>query len=349
MIKFDCDYLEGAHPRILDALVRTNFEQTAGYAVDHYCEEARALIKKECKAENADVHFIVGGTGTNTTVISAALRPYQGVVCPVTGHINVHESGAIEATGHKVIGLPSGDGKIKAEVFEEYVRNYWADGTYEHMVQPKMLYISQPTENGTLYNAEELKRLREICDEYSMYLYVDGARLGYGLMAQGNDVTLPLLAGLADVFYIGGTKVGALFGEALVIVNDELKKDFRYMQKRHCGMFAKGRLLGLQFREMFIDGLYYEMGAHGIKTAYRVRDAFRKAGFPFLYESDTNQQFPVFPDTVLEILSEKFSWDYWCRVDEEHSCVRFCTSWATTEENIAELEKELGAFSVKAE
>ena len=349
MIKFDCDYLEGAHPRILDALVRTNFEQTAGYAVDHYCEEARALIKKECKAENADVHFIVGGTGTNTTVISAALRPYQGVVCPVTGHINVHESGAIEATGHKVIGLPSGDGKIKAEVFEEYVRNYWADGTYEHMVQPKMLYISQPTENGTLYNAEELKRLREICDEYSMYLYVDGARLGYGLMAQGNDVTLPLLAGLADVFYIGGTKVGALFGEALVIVNDELKKDFRYMQKRHCGMFAKGRLLGLQFREMFIDGLYYEMGAHGIKTAYRVRDAFRKAGFPFLYESDTKQQFPVLPDTVLEILSEKFSWDYWCRVDEEHSCVRFCTSWATTEENIAELEKELGAFSVKAE
>lgn len=349
MIKFDCDYLEGAHPRILDALVKTNFEQTAGYAVDHYCEEARALIKKECEAENADIHFIVGGTGTNTTVISAALRPYQGVVCPVSGHINVHESGAIEATGHKVIGLPSGDGKLEAGIFEEYCRNYWADGTYEHMVQPGMLYISQPTENGTLYTASELKKLREICDRYSMYLYVDGARLGYGLMSEGNDVTLPLLASLCDIFYIGGTKVGALFGEALVIVNDALKKDFRYMQKRHCGMFAKGRLLGLQFREMFMDGLYYEMGKNGIDMAYRVRDAFRKAGFPFLYESNTNQQFPVLPDTVLDILSEKFSWDYWCRVDAEHSCVRFCTSWATTDKYVKALENELEKFSCKTE
>lgn len=346
MIKFDCDYLEGAHPRILEALVRTNFEQTAGYAVDHYCEEARELIKKECEAPDADVHFIVGGTGTNTTVIAAALRPYQGVVCAVSGHINVHESGAVEGTGHKVIGLPSSDGKLASDVFEEYCRNYWADGTYEHMVQPKMLYISQPTENGTLYKADELKKLREICDKYSMYLYCDGARMGYGLMSEGNDVTLPLLSQLCDVFYIGGTKVGALFGEALVIVNDELKKDFRYMQKRQCGMFAKGRLLGLQFLEMFKDGLYYEMGANGIKTAYRVRDAFRKAGFPFLYESLTNQQFPVLPDTVLDILSEKFSWDYWCRVDENHSCVRFCTSWATSEENVAALEKELEKFSV---
>lgn len=267
MIRFDCDYLEGAHPRILDALVKTNFEQTPGYAVDHYCEEARALIKKECKAENADVHFIVGGTGTNTTVIAASLRPYQGVVCAVSGHINVHESGAIEGTGHKVIGLPSDDGKLEADIFEEYCRNYWADGTHDHMVQPKMLYISQPTENGTLYKADEIKRLREICDKYSMYLYVDGARMGYGLMSEGNDVTLPFLSEHCDVFYIGGTKVGALFGEALVIVNDELKKDFRYMQKRQCGMFAKGRLLGLQFLEMFKDGLYYEMGANGIKTA----------------------------------------------------------------------------------
>ena len=349
MIKFDCDYLEGAHPRILDALVRTNLEQTAGYAVDHYCEEARALIRTECKAENADVHFITGGTGTNTTVISAVLRPYQGVVAPVSGHINVHESGAIEATGHKVIGLPSGDGKLAADIFEEYCRSYWADGTYEHMVQPGMLYISQPTENGTLYTLSELKRLREICDRYSMYLYVDGARMGYGLMAEGNDVTLADLAELADVFYIGGTKVGALFGEAVVIVNDALKKDFRYMQKRHCGMFAKGRLLGLQFREMFIDGLYYEMGKNGIDMAYRVRDAFRKAGFPFLYESNTNQQFPVLPDTVLDILSEKFSWDYWCRVDEEHSCVRFCTSWATTDEYVKALEAEIAKFACKAE
>lgn len=349
MIKFDCDYLEGAHPRILDALVKTNFEQTAGYAVDHYCEEARALIKRECNAEDADVHFIVGGTGTNTTVIAAALRPYQGVVCAVTGHINVHEAGAIEGTGHKCIALPSDDGKVDGDVFENYIKGYWADGTYDHMVQPKMLYISQPTENGTLYTAAELRRLRDICDEHSMYLYVDGARMGYGLMAEGNDVTLPLLAELCDVFYIGGTKVGALFGEALVIVNGEIKKDFRYMQKRQCGMFAKGRLLGIQFREMFTDGLYYEMGKNGIEKAYRIRDAFKKAGIPFLYESNTNQQFPVLPDTVLDILSEEFSWDYWCRVDENHSCVRFCASWATSDENVAALEKAIAQFSLKTE
>lgn len=349
MIRFDCDYLEGAHPRILDALVRTNFEQTPGYAVDHYCEQARALIKKECEAENADVHFIVGGTGTNTTVIAASLRPYQGVVCAVSGHINVHESGAIEGTGHKVIGLPSDDGKLEADIFEEYCRNYWADVTHDHMVQPKMLYISQPTENGTLYKADELKKLREICDKYSMYLYVDGARMGYGLMSEGNDVTLPLLSELCDVFYIGGTKVGALFGEALVIINDELKKDFRYMQKRQCGMFAKGRLFGLQFLEMFKDGLYYEMGRNGIEKAYRIRDAFANAGFSFLYESNTNQQFPVLPDTVLEILSDRFSWDYWCRVDENHSCVRFCASWATSDENVEALEKAIADFRIMTE
>jgi len=349
MIKFDCDYLEGAHPRILEALVKTNFEQMAGYAVDHYCEKARELIKNECNAPDSDVHFIVGGTGTNTTVIASALRPYQGVVCAVTGHINVHEAGAIEATGHKCITLPSDDGKVKGSIFADYCKNYWNDVTHDHMVQPAMLYISQPTENGTLYTAEELRELREICDKYSMYLYVDGARMGYGLMAEGNDVTLPLLNELCDVFYIGGTKVGALFGEALVIKNENIKKDFRYMQKRHCGMFAKGRLLGIQFLEMFKDGLYYEMGRNGIEKAYRIRDAFRNAGFTFLYESNTNQQFPVLPDTVLEILSENFSWDYWCRVDDEHSCVRFCASWATSDEQVKALEDAISQFSIKTE
>ena len=349
MIRFESDYTQGAVPEIIEKLVETNLEQTPGYGTDKYCMSAAEKIKKEIGNENADVHFLVGGTQTNYIFISSVLRPHQGVISACTGHINVHESGAIEATGHKVIGLPSDDGKMDADIFEKYVSGYWADGTYEHMVQPGMLYISQPTENGTLYTAAELKRLREICDKYSMLLYVDGARMGYGLMAEGNDVTLPLLAELCDIFYIGGTKVGALFGEALVIVNDALKKDFRYMQKRHCGMFAKGRLLGLQFLEMFKDGLYYEMGKNGIDTAYRVRDAFRKAGFPFLYESNTNQQFPVLPDTVLEILSEKFSWDYWCRVDEEHSCVRFCTSWATTDEYVKALEAELEKFTCKTE
>lgn len=341
MIKFDCDYLEGAHPRIMDALVKSNFEQTSGYGEDDYCREAAELIKEACECVNADVHFLIGGTGTNTAVISSALRPYQGVVCADSGHINVHESGAVEATGHKVIGLHGVQGKIDPARLENYLETDRTDPVREHTVQPKMLYISQPTECGTLYSADELKHLRKICDEYSLYLYVDGARLGYGLAAEGNDVSLPLLAELCDVFYIGGTKVGALFGEALVIVNEELKKDFRYMQKRQCGMLAKGRLLGIQFCEMFRDGLYFRMGEDGIKAAYRIRDAFRNAGFPFLFESVTNQQFPILPDKVYEKLSSEITGEFWCRVDDEHSCIRFCASWATKEENIIILEKAL--------
>lgn len=341
MIKFDCDYLEGAHPRILDVLVKTNFEQTAGYAVDHYCEEARVLIKKECNAENSDVHFIVGGTGTNTTVIAAALRPYQGVVCAVTGHINVHESGAIEGTGHKCIALPSDDGKVAGDIFEEYCKNYWADGTHDHMVQPKMLYISQPTENGTLYTAAELKKLREVCDEYSMYLYVDGARMGYGLMAEGNDVTLPLLAELCDVFYIGGTKVGALCGEAVIFKKNITPKYFMTIVKQHGAMLAKGRLLGIQFDTLFTDNLYFEISRNAIVQAEKVKSILKEKNYKFAWESPTNQQFIILDNEKMEELKEKVVFDFWEKLDESRTVVRFCTCWSTTDEDVDYLNKVL--------
>ena len=341
MIRFDSDYTQGAHPRILDALVRTNMEQTCGYAEDEYSEDARALIRSACEAETADVHFLIGGTGTNTTVIAASLRPYEGVLCASTGHINVHESGAIESSGHKVIALPDENGKLTAEAAEAFCAAYHADGTKEHMVKPAMVYISQPTETGTVYSAAELTALKRVCDAYGMYLYVDGARLGYALAADGCDVTLPFLTKTADVFYIGGTKVGALFGEAVVIANDALKTGFRYMIKQRGSMLAKGRLLGVQFREMFLDGLYFEMGRHAIDKAKRLRAIFENAGYPFACDSPTNQQFPILPDALLEKLAPDFAYSYWNRYDETRSVVRFCTSWATTEEELEALEEAL--------
>lgn len=246
-ILFQCDYNEGAHPKVLERLVQTNMEQTPGYSEDKYCEEAREKIRKACGDDSLAVHFLVGGTQTNVTVINAALRKHQGVLCAVTGHINVHETGAVEACGHKVLGLESPDGKITAaqvaEAYEAHIHN----DSFEHMVQPKMVYISNPTEVGTIYSKAELTALSETCHKYGLYLFLDGARLGYGLAAPDNDLTLPEIAALCDVFYIGGTKVGALFGEAVVIKNPELAQDFRYLIKQNGGMLAKGRLLGLQF------------------------------------------------------------------------------------------------------
>ena len=341
MIRFDSDYTEGAHPRILDALVRTNPDQTPGYAEDAYSDEARALIRAACEAPDADVHFLVGGTGTNTTVIAAALRPWEGVICVETGHIAVHESGAIESSGHKVVALPQQDGKLAAATAEQFCAAYHADGTKEHMVKPAMVYISQPTETGTVYSAAELLALKQVCDAYGMYLYVDGARLGYALAAEGSDVTLPLLAKTADVFSIGGTKVGALFGEAVVITDPALKAGFRSMIKQRGNMLAKGRLLGVQFREMFTDGLYFEMGRHAIDKAKRLRAIFENAGYPFACESPTNQQFPVLPDALLEKLAPDFAYSYWNRYDDARSVVRFCTSWATTDEQLDALAKAL--------
>lgn len=337
MIRFNCDYLEGAHPRILEKLAETNFAQTLGYGEDEYCDRARAVIREKCSAPNAHVQFLVGGTQTNTTVIASILRPYQGVLCAETGHINVHETGAIEATGHKVLPLPSEDGKITAAQVQEAYDLHWADGSNEHIVQPGMVYISHPTENGTLYTKEELKSLYETCKKLELPLFLDGARLGYGLMSQGTDVTWKDLAAFTDVFYIGGTKVGALFGEAVVISNPALAKDFRYMIKQRGGMLAKGRLLGIQFLTLLEDGLYEEIAGKAVEQAMRLKEAFLEKGFPLLYDSYTNQQFPIIANSQLTQLEEKYSFELWSRIDEEYSAVRFCTSWATKEEDVAAL------------
>lgn len=337
MIQFQCDYNEGAHPLIMQRLCETNMEQTVGYGEDRYCEEARALIKKACEREDVDVHLLVGGTQTNTTVISHTLRPYQGVLTAVSGHINVHETGAIEATGHKVLAITSEDGKLTALQIEEAMQAHLNEDGPEHMVQPGMVYISFPTEVGTVYNCAELQEISEVCHKYSLPLFVDGARLGYGLCSPESDITLPQLAKLADVFYIGGTKVGALFGEAVVITNEALKRDFRYSIKRHGGMLAKGRLLGIQFATLFTDNLYLKIAQHAIDEAMRIKEVLKKNGVAFLMDSPTNQQFPIFSNAQLEILTKEFLFSIWQRIDEEHTAVRICTSWATESENADKL------------
>lgn len=341
MIRFECDYAEGAHPKVLELLNKSNLEQTPGYGEDIYCEKARSIIKKLCQSDKAEVHFLVGGTQANTTVIASILRPHQGAVCAETGHINVHETGAIEATGHKVLTLPSTDGKITASQVQQLYDNHWNDATHEHMVQPGLVYISNPTENGTLYTKEELTKLSEVCRKCDLPLYLDGARMGYGLMAEGNDLTLPDIAALCDVFYIGGTKVGALFGEAVVITNTALQKDFRYFIKQHGGMLAKGRLLGIQFTALLEDNLYYEISKHADKLAYKIKDAFKDKGYSFLFDSPTNQQFPIIPNTQLKVLEKKYAFSLWKQMDKDHSAVRFCTSWATKDEDVEQLLEDI--------
>lgn len=339
MIRFECDYLEGAHPEILRRLTETNLEQTIGYGCDDHCKNAADLIKKACDSPDSDVHFLVGGTQTNTTVICAALRPHQGVISAETGHINVHESGAIEATGHKVLSLPCADGKLTATTVEECLTSHANDINREHMVQPGMVYISYPTECGTLYTKQELADIYSVCKKNGVPLYIDGARMGYALACEGCDMTLADICANCDIFYIGGTKVGALFGEALVINNDSLKKDFRYFIKQKGGLLAKGRLLGIQFEALFENGLYFKISKHAINCAKRIHDIFADCGYEFLSDSKTNQQFPIIPDSELEILSKDFTYDYWCPMGNGKSAVRFCSSWATTEENLNALEK----------
>lgn len=341
MIRFNSDYLEGAHPRILKTLTDTNFVQTCGYGEDEYCEEARNAILKECKCEQAQVHFLVGGTQTNTTVIASILRPHQAVLCVKEGHINVHETGAIESTGHKVLGIEGKDGKISADQIREQYRLHWGDGSHEHIAQPKLVYISNPTELGTIYTKAELEDIRKACDECQMYLFLDGARLGYGLMSKENDMSIADIAKNCDVFYIGGTKVGALFGEAVVITNPALQGDFRYLIKQRGGMLAKGRLLGIQFLELFRDGLYFEISAHAIEMADILKNGLKELGYAFYIDSPTNQQFVIVSDEKLSQLSETYSYEYQMRYDEGNSVVRFCTSWATKEEQIRQLLKDM--------
>ena len=341
MIYFHNDYSEGCHAKVLEKLIATNLEQTPGYGEDHYCTQAAALIRKVCGRDDLAVHFLVGGTQANLTVIAAALRPHQAALCAASGHINVHETGAVEATGHKVIGVPSDDGKITAAQVRTVVETHRASGSFEHEAQPKLVYISTPTELGTLYTLSELEALSAACKEFGLYLFVDGARLGYGLAAAENDVTLPDLARLCDVFYIGGTKVGALFGEAVVITNPALKEDFRYLIKQRGGMLAKGRLLGVQFAALFEDNLYFELGMHAVHLADQIRDTFNRLGVSYLVPGTTNQIFPILPDAFLDELAKNFMFTEMERVDENHRAVRFCTSWASTQENVDALCHEL--------
>ena len=335
MILFHNDYSEGCHERILQRMLMTNLEQTPGYGEDAYCISAADKIRKLCGDETLAVHFLVGGTQTNLTVIAAALRPHHGVVAANSAHIHVHETGAMEAAGHKILAVPSPDGKITAQQVAKVVLEQRDSGCEEHMVLPKMVYISNPTELGTLYTLEELESLRQICDQYGLYLFLDGARLGYGLEAEGSDVKLFDIARLCDVFYIGGTKVGALFGEALVIRNAAINEDFRYIIKQRGGMLAKGRFLGLQFDTLFDeDGLYFKLSSRADRLADRIREKLQELGVPLLVESTTNQIFPILPDAALEQLGREFTFSEQERVDDSHRAVRFCTSWATTQENV---------------
>lgn len=347
MIRFNCDYSEGAHPRILEKLAQTNLEQAPGYGQDTYCRQAADLIKSLCQTPQAEVHFLAGGTQTNLTVIAACLRPYQTVISADSGHINVHETGAIEATGHRILTVPGQNGKLTAEQIARCCKEHWLDDNPEFAPQPKLVYISFPTEYGTLYSKEELSAIRRVCDENNLFLFADGARLGYGLEAPGNDVTLADLAACCDVFYIGGTKIGALLGEAVVIVNPKLQKDFRYFMKQKGAMLAKGRILGIQFLALFEDGLYFKLSKHADEMAQIIRQACAECGFEFLYDSPTNQQFPIMPDDLIKQLEELYAFSHTKRLDHRRSAIRICTSWATRREDVEQLVADIHKYAGK--
>ena len=338
MIRFDSDYMAGAHPEVLDALVRTNLELTPGYGNDAYTAEARDLIRKATGCPEAEVRFLVGGTQTNATIIDGLLSRHEGVLAAESGHIAVHESGAIEASGHKVLTLPHHDGKVRAEDVEEYITTFYADQTYEHMVAPGMLYISHPTEYGTIYSRDELQTLSDTCHRHNIPLYIDGARLGYGLAAEGTDVTLRDIARLADVFYIGGTKIGALCGEAVVFKAGKTPERFYSMTKQHGAMMAKGRVLGVQFEALFEDGLYFDISKNAIDRAEELKELFVRKGYQLFTNSPTNQQFIVLTNDQMERIKPKCNFAFWERLDAERCVVRFATSYATTVEDIALLE-----------
>lgn len=340
MIRFECDYNEGAHPRILQRLMETNLEQTPGYGEDLYCERAAEVIRGLCGREDAAVHFLVGGTQANTTVIASALRPHQAAVCVDTGHINVHETGAIEASGHKVIAVPGSDGKLTAEDVRRVYDQHWEDATHEHTPQPKLVYISNPTEVGTIYTREEVEALRQVCDACGLYLFMDGARLGYGLCAGDNDLDLPSIAQNCDVFYIGGTKIGALFGEAVVICREELKADFRYLMKQRGGLLAKGRMLGLQFEELLRDGLYFEIAGHAVRMAERLKNGLLEAGYVLSVDSMTNQQFVIVSEEELLAIRESYGVSYIEALGEDRHIIRLCTSWATKESDVEQFLRD---------
>lgn len=342
MIHFDCDYMAGAHPKVLETITDNNFVQTAGYGADDFCAKAGKMILDACglSAESAQVHFMVGGTQTNSTVLDCLLARTQGVIAVSSGHINVHEAGAIELSGHKVLTLEAKEGKMESAKLQEYLHDFYADDTWTHMVCPGAVYISFPTELGTIYSLSELEAIAAVCREYKLPLFIDGARLGYGLAAS-EDVTLKDIARLADVFYIGGTKMGALFGEAVVCTRKDLLPGFFTLMKARGAVLAKGRLLGMQFKALFTDNLYYNIGMHGVRLAKELRSAFESKGYRCFIDSPTNQQFFILPNTLIDRLLPQCSFEYWGPRGESESQVRFVTSWETTDEDIALLKSLL--------
>lgn len=343
MIRFACDYAEGCHPSILEDMARTNLQQQPGYGDDEICEQAKALIRSACSAPESDVYFLVGGTQANLTVIAALLRPFEGVVSAESGHVNVHETGAIEATGHKVLPLPHSEGKITAVQIEELLAAHYADEARTHTVKPGMVYISQPTEYGTLYSKAELAAISAVCEQHALPLFVDGARLGYALASPQNDVTLADLAALCDVFYIGGTKCGALMGEAVVIRKGPCQTDFRYNVKQRGALLAKGWLLGQQFRALFTDNRYVEICRRADEQAAEIQRALREKNIPIYIQSPTNQVFCVLTERQLETLGKTYSFSINGPV-EGGVLVRICTSWATMPENAAALTADIRAL-----
>lgn len=337
MLYFANDYTEGACKEILDAFIRTNDEKLPGYGTDKYTLSAKEKIKKVCKNDNADVYLLTGGTQTNAVVIDALLESYEGAVAAETGHINVHESGAIEFTGHKVMPIPQHEGKINAVELRKFIETFYNDQNHQHMVYPGMVYISHPTEYGTLYTKEDLTELSKVCRDYGIPLFVDGARLGYGLMAKNTDVTLEVLCELCDVFYIGGTKIGALSGEAIVFTHNNAPKNFVTFIKQHGALLAKGRLLGVQFDTLFTDNLYFRISKHAIEMSEILKRELAEKGYRFYFESPTNQQFVIVENSKMEELSKRVIFSFWEKYDENHTVIRFATSWATKKEDVIKL------------
>ena len=343
MLHFDCDYMEGAHPEVMRRLMETNLEQTPGYGNDRYTGNAKKLILEACglDGKTGKVFLLVGGTQTNATVIDGLLTRHEGVVAADTAHINVHEAGAIESTGHKVLALPSYDGKVKAANIEKYIKDFYADESHMHMVTPGMLYISHPTELGTLYSFSELEAISRVCRKAGIPLYLDGARLGYGLAADGTDVMLKDVARLCDVFYIGGTKIGTLFGEAVVVTRPDLLRNFIPLVKQHGALLAKGRLLGVQFETLFTDGLYMEISRHAVNMAMKLKKAFTDNGYRLFIDSPTNQQFVYLPNEEIDRLRKIASFELWGPRKDKETPVRFVTNWATREEDVDEFISHL--------
>lgn len=339
MISFENDYLEGAHEKVLKRLIDTNMVQAAGYGFDDFSAQAADKIRETIKCPEATVRFLVGGTQTNQVVINSMLKSYEGVISADTGHVAVHEGGAIEFSGHKVLAIPSEEGKISAKGVEAYLETFYSDFKKEHMVFPEMVYISHPTEYGTLYTKEELDSLAKVCRQHEIPLFMDGARLGYGLMSENTDVTIEDVAKYCDIFYIGGTKIGALCGEAIVFTKNNEPKNFTTIIKHHGALLAKGRLTGIQFLELFTDDLYFKISKHAIDMAKKVKNGFLEKGYQVYFDSPTNQLFFVLSNDKIKELEKKVKFAVWEKYDDNHRVVRFATSWATTEENVEQLLK----------